>query len=209
MSRGTSAALSLLLLLLVTFSTRTTSARHHDPNVADAENHRHSSFSSSSSPNANTPPSTGEAWVTLARGLEFQPSGDQDWSNPKLQAARDEAQSRLLSKNADGSTASTATLFVDSQYKEYDGYQQAWRYMGFYIDCSTANNQNDNKDDHHRHLPGEDDRNGGGSMGCTRYLLWAAVRWTKFSTKSSVDEWIVVTLIHLSLTHLHFLILCL
>ncbi len=123
------------------------------------------------------PPSTGEAWVTLGQGLEFQPSAHQDWNNPKLRAARDEAQSRLLggSTSSYTSTAATATLFVDSQYREYNGYQQAWRYMGFYIDCSTAN-QAEHKDDHHRHLPGEDDHGGGGSMGCTRYLLWAAVR---------------------------------
>jgi hypothetical protein len=41
-------------------------------------------------------------------------------------------------------------IFADSEYTYYDGYQQAWRMLGFYVDCS-------------------------GQSSCTRYLLWAMV----------------------------------
>ena len=52
---------------------------------------------------------------------------------------------------------------VDSSETFYNEYAQAWRLMGFYIDCNA------DQDDHRRELEGED---GGG---CMRYLLWAAV----------------------------------
>ena len=49
---------------------------------------------------------------------------------------------------------------------DYDEYQQAWRLLGFMIDCNTVT---------------DDDASGSGSEettedGCTRYVLWAAVR---------------------------------
>jgi len=55
---------------------------------------------------------------------------------------------------------------------DYDEYQQAWRLLGFMIDCDDTwiNNGDD------------DDGDGGGSndqydtgVGCTRYVIWAAV----------------------------------
>jgi hypothetical protein len=46
------------------------------------------------------------------------------------------------------------SFFVDSRNTYYDGYQQAWRYLGFYVDCYTKE----------------------GTKVCQRYLLWAAVR---------------------------------
>ena len=50
---------------------------------------------------------------------------------------------------------------------DYDEYQQAWRLLGFMIDCNTVTT--------------DDDASGSGSEetteeGCTRYVLWAAVR---------------------------------
>ncbi|GAX29311.1 hypothetical protein FisN_16Hh255 [Fistulifera solaris] len=44
------------------------------------------------------------------------------------------------------------SFFVDSRNTYYDGYQQAWRYLGFYVDCYTKE----------------------GTKVCQRYLLWAA-----------------------------------
>jgi hypothetical protein len=49
----------------------------------------------------------------------------------------------------------------------YDGYQQAWRMLGIYVDCSNYNpsfsngNNNNNNDNNN-------------NKGCTRYLVWAA-----------------------------------
>ena len=55
---------------------------------------------------------------------------------------------------------------------EYDSYQQAWRLLGFMIDCGNASNNNNNNQDNHNsrdnnYLTGE---------GCQRYVIWAAVR---------------------------------
>lgn len=61
---------------------------------------------------------------------------------------------RLLN---DASSSQVEPFFVDSRNTYYDGYQQAWRYLGFYVDCYTKE----------------------GQKVCQRYLLWAAVRgWT-------------------------------
>ena len=54
--------------------------------------------------------------------------------------------------------------FVEGM-SEYDEYQQAWRLLGFMIDCNSAD---------------DDDASGSGSEdvtedGCARYVIWAAV----------------------------------
>ena len=46
---------------------------------------------------------------------------------------------------------------------DYDEYQQAWRMLGFMIDCNGVSDE----DDHHSGDVTED--------GCARYILWAAV----------------------------------
>jgi hypothetical protein len=64
--------------------------------------------------------------------------------------------------------------FADTSTTYYDGYQQAWRYLGWYVDCNGGSS---------RYY----DRSGGGSQSgsgdeavygnnyCQRYLMWAAV----------------------------------
>jgi hypothetical protein len=68
---------------------------------------------------------------------------------------------------------------------EYDEYQQAWRYLGFFIDCEDDsrwskyanggnqynNNNNNNNNNQHRNLGSHDE---GTYEGCVRYVLWAA-----------------------------------
>lgn len=65
-----------------------------------------------------------------------------------------------------------ANAYADSSQSYYDGYAQAWRYLGWYVDCNGGSS---------RYYQ----RSGGGSqdqdyskMGnnyCQRYLMWAAV----------------------------------
>ena len=63
--------------------------------------------------------------------------------------------------------------YADSSATYYDGYAQAWRYLGWYVDCNGGSS---------RYY----DRSGGGGSGsgdesyvgnnyCQRYLMWAAV----------------------------------
>jgi len=57
-------------------------------------------------------------------------------------------------------------MFVDSQETYWDGYAQAWRYIGFFTDC---NPDQDDKRRHRRRRMNEDEEES-----CKRYLLWAA-----------------------------------
>ena len=98
--------------------------------------------------------------------------------------------------------ASTSTREDNSQYRvqpfvdgvsDYDAYQQAWRMLGFMIDCNTvsaydqsqSNNNNNNQNEH------SNDNDGTGE-GCTRYVLWAAVRTFTMLTFQYTRENILV-----------------
>ena len=54
---------------------------------------------------------------------------------------------------------------------EYDEYQQAWRFLGYMVDCNARNSDDDNNHDG----GGSNSFDGGTGEGCKRYLLWAAV----------------------------------
>lgn len=49
----------------------------------------------------------------------------------------------------------------------YDEYQQAWRYLGFMIDCDSSNDDDDGDG-------GGGSNDGGTGEGCTRFVVWAA-----------------------------------
>lgn len=54
---------------------------------------------------------------------------------------------------------------------EYDEYQQAWRFLGFMVDCNASTDDDNN----HEGGGGSGSWDGGTGEGCQRYLLWAAV----------------------------------
>jgi hypothetical protein len=95
----------------------------------------------------------------------------------------DEALQRYLDETTsgtaqwDGYNPYSVQPFVEGM-GDYDEYQQAWRMLGFMIDCnqvSYASYGNNNNQNHHS---GSGDTT---SDGCARYILWAAVspgcRW--------------------------------
>jgi hypothetical protein len=108
-------------------------------------------------------PQGSDYWVPLNDGGAFQPATDQDASPEKARRLR-EAQRHFLAteESAVPSFTSYDQQFVDGAETYYDEYAQAWRMLGFYIDCDEVNNDR-------RRLEGDGD-------GCQRYLLWAAVR---------------------------------
>lgn len=116
-----------------------------------------------SAKSAAVPPSTGNHWVSLDNGMEFQPSTVAD---PTRQRALKQAQSRLLEEEAEvySSSSGQQTAFVDSTETYYDAYAQAWRYVGFYTDCHGV------EEDRRNRKLNENEENA-----CQRYLLWAAV----------------------------------
>ena len=133
----------------------------------------------------NNLPTTGQDWISLgdksASGLEYQPN-DFDDEDPEtarqLRAIRDRT---LFSWGAEDYSKS----FIDGGETYYDEYSQAWRLLGFYIDC-------DGPSEHEGGCGG-----GGGAendqeavqydeygnviktKNCVRYLLWAAVSQRK------------------------------
>ena len=139
----------------------------------------------------------------MAVGLKGQPVRLDDaqirtWAAQQLQANRDQQDAARRAKsqqsqqsqhrNLDSSYTSTTTTtsasssayklspFVEGE-SDYDEYQQAWRLLGFMIDCDDQVT-NWMTDDWYQQ--NGQNREGSGDQGtgdmCTRYVLWAAVR---------------------------------
>jgi hypothetical protein len=98
-------------------------------------------------------PSSGRDWYTLDNGVEFQPSDNSD--------IRVEHVRKLWGK----SKKQDVPNFLDGSETYYDENAQAWRLLGFYIDCNHCENG-----DNEAACIQE-----GQETTCQRYLLWAAV----------------------------------
>lgn len=110
-------------------------------------------------------PNAGGEWQTLENGVEVQPASN-------LSPLAQEHLRRLTWGKSSGSSSmendanGMTTIYKDGTETYYDEYSQAWRALGFYIDCDA-----DVQEDGRRQL--EDDNNDG--ITCQRYMLWAAV----------------------------------
>lgn len=62
-------------------------------------------------------------------------------------------------------------LFLYAGKSWYSGWQQAWRMLGWFVDCS---NPRPGGGDHHRRMPDDHGDQNQGNGQCTRYLMWAA-----------------------------------
>lgn len=102
-----------------------------------------------------------DKWISLQGGnVEYLPVLNQ----PRRRRLEEEQEEE---EETDDTPQYTDTFyniqpFVDGE-AEYDEYQQAWRYLGFMIDCNDGGSQNN-----------DDDDGGTTGEGCHRYLLWAA-----------------------------------
>ncbi|GKY98948.1 hypothetical protein MPSEU_000850600 [Mayamaea pseudoterrestris] len=92
-------------------------------------------------------------WITLDRGVEFQPNELEASSNPSLRLA----QHRFLS------SANKSPFAAQDEY--YPAYAQAWRMLGFFVDCEDSAEEGSRD---HREL------NGDKTATCQRYLMWAS-----------------------------------
>ena len=111
-------------------------------------------------------PDLGADWFSMPDGVEFQP-------------ASDSMQRLLLSGH--GSTSGYESEFIDGSETYYNDYAQAWRLLGFYIDCNAPHNNYNECDSDGDGGGGNSGDNGGGDSdypACQRYLLWAAVSAT-------------------------------
>jgi hypothetical protein len=116
-------------------------------------------------------------WVTLQDGIEFQSADSSIADDPLRNAATEQAKARML--NAGDTQEGYQTLFdADGLNTKYDILSTAWRYLGFYIDCSVTGNGNNKQ----RDLGGGNNNNNKNS-GCMRYLMWAVVRFAMIRVK--------------------------
>ena len=103
-------------------------------------------------------PSTGKDWVTLDSGIEFQAAPDAD---PRIEHVR-----KLWRSNKDNETP---PMFLDGTETYYDENAQAWRLLGFYVDCDACGGDEN-------YNPAECAQLDDDESTCQRFLLWAAVR---------------------------------
>lgn len=115
-------------------------------------------------------PSADGLWYDLDETTQFQPA-------PLLRH-------RDLQQSDGSSSYAQSSLFQDSLDTYYDPYQTAWRYLGFYVDCSPFDTTYDSQDYRQRVRHLEQNNNNNNNNGgvnyqqqhrCRRYLLWAAV----------------------------------
>ena len=77
-----------------------------------------------------------------------------------------------------GTKAYGNNFFVDSQNTYYDGYQQAWRYLGWYVKCGAPSDRyEDSHESEHSHggSHNSDENRWQGNNYCQRFLIWAMV----------------------------------
>ena len=157
-------------------------------------------------------PDSGRDWVSLPNGVQFQPGptdGKNEEENERLEYLRKLAFDGFTSNNAESSSGvqsnpQLSQVFVDGTETYYDEWAQAWRVLGWYIDCDACDEQyedGDNDDDgyhyencwvfaqyndyyennkyNNNNNNDHQDENKQNQYrgGCQRYLVWAAVRY--------------------------------
>jgi hypothetical protein len=78
------------------------------------------------------------------------------------------------SSSNSSSGAYGVNFFADSENTYYDGYQQSWRYLGWYVHCGSPSDRY-NGDGSRSGSQDSDESRYQGNMFCQRYLMWAAV----------------------------------
>jgi hypothetical protein len=105
-----------------------------------------------------------QPWFSLTPNLEFQLG---EATNPDNADRLGQAQRRFLSSAG----SAMKSPYLDGSERYYEDYSQAWRMLGFYIDCTSADEADDRRrlDTRRRRRLDDDDDND-----CQRYILWAA-----------------------------------
>ena len=80
---------------------------------------------------------------------------------------------RQLRKQAVDLNTMYAQSWADGVNQEWDDYQQAWRLLGFFVDCDDDSHWHYDDDAYVQQFSGSGDEQYS-SSGCPRYVLWAA-----------------------------------
>jgi hypothetical protein len=109
-------------------------------------------------------PITGNEWVSLDPNIEFLAAANVPLRNfghpPRRRNLEQYEAEQDQEEEVEDSTQYRVQPFVEG-VSDYDEIQQAWRLLGFMIDCDD------------KYSAADDDNYG---KGCSRYVLWAAVR---------------------------------
>lgn len=124
------------------------------------------------------------AWTMEDDGSGFMPAADPEalayMKNFHSQKMQEQQQREMESSSASSSSSSNSNYFVDGSETYWADGSQAWRLLGFYIDCYSFSS---GYNEAHRSLKDENNQYQNIMNGaCVRYLLWAAVR-----SRTSVD----------------------
>jgi hypothetical protein len=118
-------------------------------------------------------------WVTLDdTGVEFQP-GPNNMDNPQLERAQ-----RNLGRTNEFQTSTFEDAIVNGAETYYDEYAQAWRVLGFYIDCDACTGDDYGYGNCYAYRGDNYTTN---DSGCQRYLLWAAVSTKTMTIRCAVS----------------------
>ena len=170
--------------------------------------------------NQNDIPDSGKDWISLPNGVQFQPgnSDGHEEDEVRLDNLRKLAFNGFQNGGRNGDEYSTNPqlnqAFIDGSETYYDEYAQAWRLLGWYIDCDSCElanegNGNDNNNGGNdygncwafRNYNGYEDNNNAADnnnndkqnenrSGCQRYLIWAAVSFVSVCG-SSICMWLL------------------
>ena len=110
----------------------------------------------------------GEKWQSLNEDIEFVPADGID--RRLVQRFLEQGEQE---EEAYGGMSGMEAIYDVEPFAygvdEYDEYQQAWRLMGFIVDCNPM------VDDDYYQNGGSGSGDSGTEDGCARYVLWAAV----------------------------------
>jgi len=128
-------------------------------------------------------PNTGEQWQTMPNGVEFQPAGDlSPLAQHHLRRLTNWQDYAPNSGIQTGTSDPYSSIFIDGSETYYDEYAQAWRALGFYIDCDYCEDENgacflygeDGDEDEGNQGGNENDGDYNNGKTCQRFMLWAA-----------------------------------
>lgn len=108
-------------------------------------------------------PDTGKDWISLYPGMEFQASASAD-TDPRVR----DALKRLLTGTSNGEYD---RQFIDGSESYYNDYSQAWRLLGFFIDCNAPFNNHNQCGDNQNNQQNQQNSD---QPACQRFLMWAA-----------------------------------
>lgn len=122
--------------------------------------------------------------------MAYQYGNGDNTDDDKYRFSDTELFNSKYANNADETTAEFdvgfSKIYMDGAETYYDEYSQAWRALGFYIDCNSqiydqyyVGGDDDEKEEgdnqQHRQLPENEDNVDNDRLGCQRFMLWAAV----------------------------------